>query len=530
MVLELHVWGPAFGLPSIDAECIAAIAYAKQALRDGQWALVNAYDVDKSPTKEYPALRNGSTWIGGFHAIVLYLRRHSALERDLDEPLSNKERADVTAFSSFLRTTALPLLDLNLFVSSANYYNATSSAFTALLPWYLNYTIPPARRSAARARTQHLRLSALDLDSIADDEPDDDRLSQEKREAGIPGDRPIEKRASLLFGRRRRGLRSMLSAPEYAARFKLAALADACLGPLDELLGDKALLLRDDEDNTNTNNDDDSDHTNTNTKHTSAAPCSLDCLALGYLALMQYPVLPAPWLADTLLTRFPRLAAYTDRMRFLTIGAESPKPADLLALIDLRGSPEIVSKGRKELGLSLPWSPPAPPSLATAATSIAAALVARLPGLSAFASPDPVRPPKGKPPHHPPQRLLHGLAGAAATAAAALLAGAVYAHKHPGPEDVLFVNEAAAQRVEEASLADWDLGVADFSAGAMLAGLGAQMDFERQVVRDREMQARAEGEGHGQGHGHGRPAVEVRADVDVVEDEGRRPRGGVSVP
>lgn len=25
--MELHVWGPAFGLPSIDPECLAAIAY-----------------------------------------------------------------------------------------------------------------------------------------------------------------------------------------------------------------------------------------------------------------------------------------------------------------------------------------------------------------------------------------------------------------------------------------------------------------------------------------------------------------------
>lgn len=49
MVLEIHVWGPGFGLPSVDPECIAIIAYAQQTLRDGAWAVVAAHDVSLSP-------------------------------------------------------------------------------------------------------------------------------------------------------------------------------------------------------------------------------------------------------------------------------------------------------------------------------------------------------------------------------------------------------------------------------------------------------------------------------------------------
>jgi hypothetical protein len=44
MVLELHVWGPAFGLPSIDAECIATIAYCQRVVPQGQWSLVAEHD------------------------------------------------------------------------------------------------------------------------------------------------------------------------------------------------------------------------------------------------------------------------------------------------------------------------------------------------------------------------------------------------------------------------------------------------------------------------------------------------------
>lgn len=50
--LELHIWGPAFGLPSIDAECIAAVAYLNASLPLTAWTLVASYDPSLSPTSE----------------------------------------------------------------------------------------------------------------------------------------------------------------------------------------------------------------------------------------------------------------------------------------------------------------------------------------------------------------------------------------------------------------------------------------------------------------------------------------------
>ena len=44
MALELHVWGPAFGLPSIDPECIAIVTYCQRVIPEGQWSLVASYD------------------------------------------------------------------------------------------------------------------------------------------------------------------------------------------------------------------------------------------------------------------------------------------------------------------------------------------------------------------------------------------------------------------------------------------------------------------------------------------------------
>ena len=50
MVLELHVWGPAFSLPSIDPQCLAAIAYLAQSLPRDHWVLVAISDLTLSPT------------------------------------------------------------------------------------------------------------------------------------------------------------------------------------------------------------------------------------------------------------------------------------------------------------------------------------------------------------------------------------------------------------------------------------------------------------------------------------------------
>ncbi|EKG15501.1 Mitochondrial outer membrane translocase complex Tom37/Metaxin [Macrophomina phaseolina MS6] len=490
MVLELHVWGPAFGLPSIDPECIAAVAYAKLTLRDGSWVVVASHDVDKSPNTDFPALRNGPTWVAGFKPIVQYLQKHSASDHDPDGHLTERERADTTAFTSFLRTNALPLLDLALYTSAANYYQATAPAFTALLPWHLNYTVPPARRDAARARTQHLGLSSLDIDTV-DDSPTEDSFSANKKNAGINDDRgPAPYRQSILPFARKNGLRNLLSQPEYAARFKLDALANDCLVPLDALLGqneDKELLL------------------------SPPHPTTLDCLALGYLSLMLYPELPSPWLADTLRVRFPRLAAYTDRMRALTIGSVDAKPSDLMALNDLRGSnTELIAKGRRELGLVLPWAIAAPPSIIGTAGNIAWSIATRLPVVKRALVKDPVMPPAGRPRYAPNETLLNSLTALAGAVAAGVLGAAYYVQKNPNPGDVIFRNEDAAA-------SPWggggfgELG----NSGSALAALGHQLDLEAQWKREMEAEReRLNGSSN------------VQVDVGISAQEGK---GGVGV-
>jgi len=87
MGLELHIWGPAFGLPSIDPECLAATAYLQSVLPNDEWILVAAYNPSWSPTGcsplicflnlvansmvgDFPALKNGLESVGGYNAII----------------------------------------------------------------------------------------------------------------------------------------------------------------------------------------------------------------------------------------------------------------------------------------------------------------------------------------------------------------------------------------------------------------------------------------------------------------------------
>lgn len=113
MVLELYIWGPAFGLPSIDAQCLATVAYFIHCLPPTEWRLIssgplvgpagmksillNPFQRLIEDADELPALRVDSTWICGFRGVVTFLREHSFGRWDLDEHLNKKQRADSLA-------------------------------------------------------------------------------------------------------------------------------------------------------------------------------------------------------------------------------------------------------------------------------------------------------------------------------------------------------------------------------------------------------------------------------------------------
>lgn len=51
-MLDVHVWGSAFGLPSIDPECLALITYLYNAAPSTAWRLIPANDPSISPSSK----------------------------------------------------------------------------------------------------------------------------------------------------------------------------------------------------------------------------------------------------------------------------------------------------------------------------------------------------------------------------------------------------------------------------------------------------------------------------------------------
>jgi hypothetical protein len=260
------------------------------------------------------------------------LRNHPAVSEDLDASLNSQQQNDRTAYSTFLRSTAIPLIDLSLFVSAENYNTTTSSAYTAILPWYANYTVPPKRRDLARTRTAHMGLDSLDVDKRVEEgtgmAPGRGTASAEfeaaKRAAGLPTDAKPTAMGPMSIGRGK-GLGGFLGTQQYAARFRLDAVSNELLEPLSDLLGDNEYLLG------------------------TSQPSSLDCLAFGYLALMLFPAVPQAWLKEAINTKFPGLATYIHKLRKDILTEDDINPADVWAIKTGSASSTLKS------GL-LPWT------------------------------------------------------------------------------------------------------------------------------------------------------------------------------
>ncbi|PHH67807.1 hypothetical protein CDD80_499 [Ophiocordyceps camponoti-rufipedis] len=292
--MELHVWGPAFGLASVDAECLAAIAYLGCAVGRGGWRLVASSDPSRSPHHHLPSLHHHGVWVSGYAQIVDHLASHSA---HLDRHLDASQKAHVAAYSAFLSAQAAPLVGLSLYVSAANWSATTRPAYSAILPFPLTWTVPPLIRAEAVGHLGQLGLAELD----ADLDPCSSPLNAGRHV--LP-----EALRRRLPATSTKSVRDEMT-PEQAAAIRLTAVIEASLSVLDaQLKGRPALRFVPD-----------------------ASVSSLDCLAYGYLALMLKPDVPRPFLRDWILSHAPLLSSFVDAMTPTDLPWLAPEPPTLLA-------------------------------------------------------------------------------------------------------------------------------------------------------------------------------------------------------
>lgn len=302
MVLELHVWGAAFGLPSIDPSCLAAIALFRQCFEPEEWVLIPAHDPSASILGGLPALKHGTTWVAGYANIIKYWNNQLDEYSTIDRTLSPQQLADCTAYLAFLESRGLPLLDLSLYVSSENYTSCTKPALGDLLTWPSSWLLPGRLRARAKRRSEHLGLKGLDVDTAED---------RQSKEPGLTAQIPASLRKSTQT------VSSLLGRDLRKNKFRLDAVSSEFLDPLEEMLGQKEWLFGD-------------------------MPSSADCLAVSVLALMYMPKdLPNPWLKSTIDTKHPRLAKWIEKQTTALSG-------------NLEDASSIVGEQRS-FWVDLPW-------------------------------------------------------------------------------------------------------------------------------------------------------------------------------
>jgi sorting and assembly machinery component 37 len=237
-----------------------------------------------------------------------------------------------------IESRAPTLLDISLYVGFENFRLSTRPAYTKILPWYANYTLPSRRRAAARARTEHLGISSIDVDHVHEESGRGSSGLDVNMGKEQTFEAETKKRASLLLPRKET-LRSLLQRPEHAAIFKLNALADAFFEPLRDMLGEHSFLGGAEE------------------------PTAVDCLAYGYLSLMLFPDVSQDWLAATMRNKYQSLVEYTERLHIrLSLATHVDQVVDLLYCGE-RGPKRVPDHASP---LSLPWKAPTTTPVTTA--------------------------------------------------------------------------------------------------------------------------------------------------------------------
>ncbi|EWY92841.1 hypothetical protein FOYG_06277 [Fusarium oxysporum NRRL 32931] len=283
-MLDLHVWGSAFGLPSIDPECLAIITYLHSSLPVSAWRLIPSNDPSISPCNTLPALYDEGVWVSGFSPIVEYLTDKS-IGDNLDAGLTDIQQADRIAYAAFLSAHAAPLLDLSLYVSAANWSATTRPAFSTLLSFPLTWTVPPLLRAEAVKRVEHLGFADMDTDF----DPNGGLHLSSGRDA-LP-----ETFRRHIPVRTKKTIHEEMT-PEQAVLIRLYGITEDCLTVLDDFLegGPEEKMYG---------------------FFNGTEISSLDCLAFGYLALMRDAPVPRSFLKDWLTKKTPRLSTFVDGMK-----------------------------------------------------------------------------------------------------------------------------------------------------------------------------------------------------------------------
>lgn len=193
----------------------------------------------------------------------------------------------------------------------------------------------------AKTRTDHLGLSSLDLDTANE---------EQKKHTSTPSGTSVMPQSLRPL---RQTIIGLAKQPEYAARFRLDALADAFLKPLQQLLDEKRYMLSEEH------------------------PSSLDCVVYAYLALTYTPQMPHAWVAYAMRSRYPELCEYVDRVS--TEFFDGPVDVSQAIQVSEDDQAKAESSPHARISRTLPWRKPEPEAFSAVGSKFLSGTINSLP-------------------------------------------------------------------------------------------------------------------------------------------------------
>lgn len=156
--MELHVWGPLGDLVSFSPECLAAIYYINL-VAPNELTVVQSSNTNLNSLGELPSLRHNGNNIGGFNAIVRYLKDQGYDLMKSDEKFSDRQRALDKAYSTYIDNKFTILAYYTEYLDNVNYEQVIRPLLSKLLPFPMQYNVPLNQRATAKSRCQEAGLT-----------------------------------------------------------------------------------------------------------------------------------------------------------------------------------------------------------------------------------------------------------------------------------------------------------------------------------------------------------------------------------
>ncbi|XP_071794032.1 metaxin-1-like [Asterias amurensis] len=152
IAMELNCLKGDWGIPSVDRKCLNILTYGQFA--GASLKVKNNGNLWRNPSGHFPVFRAAQEVLKSDTQVIKYFQDN---QLDLDEELTDQQRADVLAFQALMEEKFLPGLLHVWWIDAKNYVEFTRPWYAKALQFPLNYFIPGRWHREAELRVEETR-------------------------------------------------------------------------------------------------------------------------------------------------------------------------------------------------------------------------------------------------------------------------------------------------------------------------------------------------------------------------------------